>query len=307
MAREHLRSTTVTAPITFSTGFHDRAAHRRRDAAWLEQAWHDARCQVLVTSPSGIRTRDGAPAWLSASAAPSGERYFLGLDEQDGPRFVVRIDGEDDGSSTAGLRELAATADPETTSWLCHAVALSQWHATHQHCPRCGHATQVAVAGAERRCPDDGSVHFPRVDPAVIVLVTDAAGRALLGRHESWPAGRFSTLAGFVEPGETAEEAVRREVYEEASIRVHDVRLLVTQPWPFPASLMIGAAATARDAADPVADGDELSEVRWFTHDELTEEVAAGRVRVPGFISISRWLIDRWYGSEVPDEGIGWG
>src|SRR4051812_42449558 len=307
MAGEHLRSASVTAPITFSAGFHDRAAHRRSDACWLESAWHDSRCLVLVTSSAGIRVDEGAPAWLSVSAVPAGERYFLGVDAQDGPRFVVRIDGDDDGYPTAGLRELAAIASAESASWMCHAVALSQWHATHQHCPRCGRATEVAAAGAERRCPSDGSVHFPRVDPAVIVLVTDPAGRVLLGRQESWPAGRFSTLAGFVEPGETAEQAVRREVLEEASIRVNDVRLLVTQPWPFPSSLMIGAAATAQDAAAPVPDGDELSEVRWFTRDELTEEVAAGRVRVPGFISISRWLIDSWYGSEVPDDGVGWG
>jgi NAD+ diphosphatase len=140
----------------------------------------------------------------------------------------------------------------------------------------------------------------------VIVLVTDAQDRALLGRQDVWPAGRFSTLAGFVEPGETAEQAVRREVAEEAGVIVEDVRLLATQPWPFPSSLMIAATAVADGSPDPRPDGVELAEVRWFSRDELAESVASGALAVPGQISISRWLIDGWYGGRLPDDGAGW-
>jgi NAD+ diphosphatase len=138
------------------------------------------------------------------------------------------------------------------------------------------------------------------------VLVTDAGDRALLGRQDAWPLGRFSTLAGFVEPGESAEQAVVREVAEEASVAVDEVALVATQPWPFPSSLMVGAVAVAREASEPHPDGDELAEVRWFSRAELHDAVLDGSVMVPGPLSISRWLIDRWYGGELPDDRLGW-
>jgi NAD+ diphosphatase len=149
-------------------------------------------------------------------------------------------------------------------------------------------------------------MHFPRVDPAVIVLVTDDHDRALLGRQAAWPVGRFSTLAGFVEPGESAEQAVVREVAEEAGVDVTGVTLVGTQPWPFPSSLMLGAVATAGPDQQPRPDGDELAEVRWFSRDDLHDAVASGSVMVPGSISISRWLIDRWFQGDLPDDRRGW-
>ncbi len=130
--------------------------------------------------------------------------------------------------------------------------------------------------------------------------------RALLGRQEVWPAGRFSTLAGFVEPGETAEQAVRREVAEEAGIEVDEVRLRATQPWPFPSSLMIAATAVAVGSPDPRPDGVELAEVRWFSREELAESVATGEIAVPGLISISRWLINGWFGGHLVEDEETW-
>lgn len=294
--------------IAFVSVVHERGVDRRNDEGWLAAAWDDAgsRSLIVVGSEVQVDPASGAPRWLPTAQVPAGERYLLGVDADGVARFAVRADIELKDVAAKGLRELAATASADDTAWLCHAVALAQWHGTHTHCPRCGSRTHLSAAGAERRCPQDGSAHFPRVDPAVIVLVTDARDRALLGRQGSWPAGRFSTLAGFVEPGESAEQAVRREVAEEAGVVVGEVKLLATQPWPFPSSLMIAAAAVVQGTLDPHPDGDELAEARWFSREELAGSVASGDVVVPGSISISRWLIDRWFGGDLPDDGAGW-
>ena len=168
---------------------------------------------------------------------------------------------------------------------------MAEWHRTHGHCPRCGAATVVESAGWVRRCPVDGSSHFPRTDPAVIVLISDPSGdRALLGRQPSWPAGRYSCLAGFVEPGESAEAAVVREVREEAGVTVTDVRAAGSQPWPFPQSLMMGFTAVADPEAEPVTSDDELEDVRWFSRDD----VRAGAIIPPGPISIANRLVAGW-------------
>lgn len=295
-------------PLAFAGTGHDRAAHRRGDDAWLAEAWHAEATRVLtvVSGSAEVSGPVGALAWRSPATSPDGERYLLGVDAGGVARFAVRVDEAPQGAELRGLRELAAQLPADESAWACHAVALAQWHTTHRHCPRCGAPTEVAAAGAERRCPEDGSSHFPRVDPAVIMLVTDDRDRALLGRHVSWPEGRFSTLAGFVEPGESAEQAVRREVSEEAGLSVGEVQLLATQPWPFPSSLMLGAVARAPGLPEPRPDGDELAEARWFTRDELRDAVASGAVMVSGPVSISRWLIDRWYGGDLPDDGAGW-
>jgi NAD+ diphosphatase len=279
---------------------------RRDDAAWLDEQWQHPASRVVVVHAGQIGAASDA-WWLHPSSAPPGDRYLLGVDADGCARFALDASEpfESDAAGT-GLREAAATASAEDAAWLCHAVALSQWHSTHTHCPRCGTPTVVTGAGATRRCPADGSMHFPRVDPAVIVLVTDDHDRALLGRQAAWPVGRFSTLAGFVEPGESAEQAVVREVAEEAGVDVTGVTLVGTQPWPFPSSLMLGAVATAGPEQQPRPDGDELAEVRWFSRDELHDAVASGSVMVPGPISISRWLIDRWFQGDLPDDRKGW-
>lgn len=287
---------------------HHRAVERRNDDFWLREAWHDPATRVLVVSGSEVLVEPTteAPRWLATGDAPAGERYLLGVDESGRARFAVRTQDELADGQSKGLRALAATVSPPESGWLCHAVALAQWHAAHTHCPRCGTPTQPSTGGAERRCPRDGSAHFPRVDPAIIVLVTDADDRALLGRQHAWPVGRFSTLAGFVEPGEAAEQAVRREVLEEATVVVDSVHLLASQPWPFPSSLMLAAEAQVLGSPDAAPDGDELAEVRWFSRNDLSSAVVQGDVMVPGRLSISRWLIERWYGGELPDDGAGW-
>lgn len=287
---------------------HERAVEYRHDEQGLQQLWDDPESRALVVAGGEVQIVEDsrAPEWLPTVSTPPGERYLLGVDASNHARFAVRVAAGAPLEPSSGLRELAGVLNAPELGWVCHAVALSQWHAVHQHCPRCGTATEVSAAGAERRCPADGSTHFPRVDPAVIVLVTDAEDRALLGRQHAWPAGRFSTLAGFVEPGETAEQAVEREVAEEAAILVGDVRLLATQPWPFPSSLMIAATAVVAGSPEPVADGVELAEARWFSRADLEEAVAAGEVSVPGLVSISRWLINGWFGGSLPDDDEGW-
>lgn len=294
--------------LAFASHEHDRAVDRRRDAGWLRQQWAQTTNRVLVVSGSEIEVDPvtGDPLWLAPDSAPEGEHYLLGLDEGGGAVFACHVAEPRSTSVHRGLRELGITAPQGDVHWLCHAVALAQWHATHTHCPRCGARTEVDAAGAERRCPVDGTAHFPRVDPAVIMLITDDEDRALLGHQATWPNGRYSTLAGFVEPGETAEQAVRREVAEEAGVDVLEVRLVATQPWPFPSSLMIGATGRVAGTPVPRPDGEEMAEVRWFSRDELRAEVAAESVMVPGPISISRWLIDRWFGDELPDQQAGW-
>jgi NAD+ diphosphatase len=184
------------------------------------------------------------------------------------------------------------------------------WHGRHRFCGVCGGPTASADAGHVRRCARCDARHFPRTDPAVIVLVADAArdgdpaGEAcLLGSAPGWPDGMYSTLAGFVEPGESLEEAVRREVWEEAGVRVGAARYDSSQPWPFPQSLMLGFTAQAEPGAARGAvrvDGVELRDARWFTRAELDEALAAGRVRLPSPLSIARRLIDGWRGGAAP-------
>ena len=298
----------VERPLALTTSAHNRAVEHRRDAEWMRRQWSSAKTRVLLVVGSDIEV-DAAhrlPLWVPPSEAPSGEIYLLGIDEHGSARFAVHAPGERPGARYGGLRELGLAAGDHEAGWLCHAVALAQRHSAHGHCARCGGPTVVEAGGAERRCPADGSLHFPRVDPAVIALVTDDQDRALLGRQAMWPEGRYSTLAGFVEPGETAEQAVAREVAEEAGIAVIDVSLVATQPWPFPSSLMIGARARVAGAPVPRPDGDELVDARWFTRSELEHAVANETVMVPGPISISRWLIDGWFGGELPDDRAGW-
>lgn len=182
------------------------------------------------------------------------------------------------------------------------AVALAAWHARHPRCPRCGEPTEVVDGGWVRRCPADRSLHYPRTDPAVIMAVVDAADRILLGHATHWPEGRFSTLAGYVEPGEPLEAAVRREVLEETGIRVGEVTYVGSQPWPFPASLMLGYLARVVDGAPTTVrvDGVELSAARFFTRAELAAALGAGTVRLPMRSSIARALIEHWFGSPLP-------
>jgi NAD+ diphosphatase len=213
------------------------------------------------------------------------------------PWFAVRARTD----SAVDLRPAADGLDPVERAAALTAVALDNWHATHECCPRCGGRTVPERAGWMRRCPADGSEHFPRTDPAVIVLVVDDGQRALLGRRAVWPPGWYSTLAGFVEPGETFEQAVVREVAEEAGVvvPVTGVDYRATQPWPFPSSVMI--AFTARTHAQSSRpDGEEIAETMWVSREEFRAAAEAGQLRIPPRISVAHHLIADWFGQAIP-------
>ena len=265
----------------------DRAAHRRSDPDWLDAAW--ARSRVLVVHEGrALAAVDGEPRLLLVEGrdAPAGERFFLG-DDGDTAYFAVGAPLPPGRAVT--LRDVGAQLDDSDAGLLTHAVALTNWHATHVRCPRCGAPTEVAAAGHVRRCTADGTDHFPRVDPAVIMLVHDGGNRVVLGRAPGWPDGRHSVLAGFVEPGESLEQAVAREVAEEVGLAVTGLRYVASQPWPFPSSLMVAFTARA-DYAELRVDPTELASAGWFTR----ADVLAGVVGLPSAVSIARRLLDDW-------------
>ena len=288
----------------------DRDAGHRSDPDWLAAAWADPATRVL-------RLRDGRAAVVGEPPRldlagrpelPEDRRVFLGTFE--GVAYFAALEeGLDTGDEHAprylGLREVGARLPALDAGLVVHAVSLANWHATHTHCPRCGAVTVPENAGHTRRCPVDGSEHYPRTDAAVIMLVLDADDRLLLGRQTTWPEGRFSTLAGFVEPGESLEAAVRREVHEECGIEIGTVTYLGSQPWPFPSSLMLGFSAQALTTEVHRNDG-EIAEARWYTRDALLADIGTGRLHVSPSISISRRLIEHWYGEPLPHNAEGW-
>ncbi|MDT4942610.1 MAG: diphosphatase [Pseudonocardiales bacterium] len=289
----------------------DRVAHRRTDAAWLAEAWERGRVVPISRKSAFPVTADGRVEQRPSAAAGDGPRRLLGVVD-DVPVFSVTADPDGDNWQT--LREFGARADDLDAGLVVCAVALEQWHQRHTHCPRCGADTVETQAGWTRACVADGSQHFPRTDPAVIMLIHDGADRALLGRGKEWGEGRFSTLAGFVEPGESLEAAVAREVHEEVGVRIRDIRYLASQPWPFPASLMLGFIARLAGNPEINLDPVEMAEAGWFTRDEVrsardwtdgavsSDERGANEVTrlraIPPRLSISRYLIDAWLAGE---------
>jgi NAD+ diphosphatase len=269
----------------------DRDAAAREDDGVLAAAWPTA--QVLVVDNGQALVSDDGPALvlLPSSDAPEGDRLYLGRDEDSAYFAVAGALPRRSGARPVGLRDVGALLGDRDAGLLVHAVGLANWHATHTHCPRCGAPTLPARGGAVRRCTADGSEHFPRTDPAVIMLVTDGGDRVVLGRQAVWPPGRYSTLAGFVEPGESAEQAVVREVQEETGLAVRDVVYRSSQPWPFPASLMLGFRAVCDGDGEPVPRDGELEDARWFTRDELR---TGGALLLPPPVSIAWRLIDDW-------------
>ncbi|HEX6338863.1 MAG TPA: NAD(+) diphosphatase [Jiangellaceae bacterium] len=286
-------------PLALTRSVVDRAGDRRRDERWLADAWADHRTRVLVVAGGTAPMADGHLVLVCPSEAPEGERFLLGVDHDGIAHFAVALAGPHPDARAVGLRQASLSLDDRDGGLLVHAIALANWHATHGHCSRCGAPTQVAEAGHLRRCPEDGSEHHPRTDPVIIVLVVDDADRCLLGRHPDWPPGRYSTLAGFVEPGETPEQAVAREVCEETRVTVTSCTYAGSQPWPFPSNLMLGFYGRAA-GEEPKPDGEEISDARWFSRADLAAAIEAGEVVAPPSVAISRRLIEGWYGSDLP-------
>lgn len=283
-----------------SRAAHDRAGIRRRDTDWLASVWESA--QVLVVDPEYtvpiVETADGPRLqWRPTSTVDSANGHvFLGA--QDATAYaVVRGPSDLHADQWLGLREVGADLPEMEAGLLVEAIALAHWHDRHIFCGRCGGETAIEQAGWVRRCPD-GHEQFPRTDPAVIMLVHDGDDRCVLGRQSVWPPGRFSILAGFVEPGESAEAAVVREVMEEVGIAVTDVRYTGSQPWPFPGSLMLGF--TARVSGDPTLhiDNDEIAEAYWLTKSEVAEQPEFRRLPPP--LSIAHRIITDWLDGVLP-------
>lgn len=295
-------------PYVFAGPGMDRLATRRNDDAWLAASLLAPETRfVPMQGVHNIVVRDGdKPRALildQTEAKPlltwARDRVFLG--EVDGRLcFALLLDeavplprGE-----RGDLRQLGVLMDDVELALLGYSRALAYWHLQHLYCGHCGAATVSMQAGHERRCPVCGTQQFPRLDPAIIVLVTHGE-RCLLGRQASWPPKRYATLAGFVEPGESLEAAVRREVHEETDVRVGKVVYQGSQPWPFPSSLMLGFRAVAETTGIHCRDG-ELEHAVWFSRDELIAEVSAGRLLLSPSRSISYRLIRGWF-EEHPD------
>lgn len=294
------------APIALSMHAHNRVALHRTDEAWLDQAWADPDTRVLLLDGGRLLVDEDAPdptiTWVTPDRAPAGTRILLGVaGDRDAVRFAVLVDEVPAGMRPEILRAFVQTLDADEADLVLHAVALGEWHRGHLHCPRCGGLLEVKEAGHLKVCTQCGRHQFPRTDPAVIMVVTDDEDRCLLGRQPQWPEGRYSTLAGFVEPGESLEHAVAREVGEEVGVEVGEVSYFGNQPWPFPASLMVGFFAKARTTEINV-DGAEIQHARWFTREEMRAEAEAGTLILPGGISISRSLVETWYGGPLPGQ-----
>jgi len=293
-------------PTLFHGQFLDRRAELREDPQWVFAARSDPETRYLLgTGATQLVTGGGS---LEVAFLPGGHPLVAAARDDDltllgwfrGARCVLVELREaaatlelPSGTELRELRPLAPLLPPDSASLLAYARALGLWKARHRFCGTCGAPNLPARAGHVMRCSRAGcgSETFPRLDPAIIVLVTDPSGeRALLGRQASWPAGRYSTIAGFVEPGESLEDAVVREVAEETGVQVSEVAYDSSQPWPFPSSLMLGFLAVASTDAITLRDG-ELEDARWFTR----ADVAAGHPALPPAGAISARLIDAWY------------
>jgi len=290
----------------------DRIAHRRTDAAWLAERLVDEatgfvpvwRGRSLVAWGQEAR----AVAWDArqvAACAPRVPPVLLGQEVSGRVWFALGLEPEwSPGDHLSGeenrfvdLRRIALRLSAPDAGLLAYARAMVHWHETHCFCGACGTATRTTEAGWLRTCenPACGRQHFPRTDPAVIMRITQD-DRVLLARQASWPERWYSVLAGFVEPGERLQDAVRREVAEEVGLQLHEVRYAGSQPWPFPASLMLGFTARARDATICL-DGEELEDARWFTREQIRQGVRDETLRLSPRSSISRWLLDAWLGT----------
>lgn len=280
--------------LPFSGTAFDRAGHLRTDEHWLAGALKEPSSRVLelcLAAKVPVLAK-GELSWIALDADDPRELVFLGLDGAGAALFSVDIgDDEPEGSKFAHMRDVAMSLPEADAAAAIEAIALTSWHRRHRHCAVCGAATTANEAGHTRHCPSCDAEHYPRMDPAVIMLVTDGEA-CVLGRRIGAPEGRWSTLAGYVEPGEAPEAAVAREVYEESGLLVTEVHYRGSQPWPFPSSLML--AFEARAPRLPLVVSSEHQEVRWFTRDEVAEGLDTETITIPPPISAGHHLIKSW-------------
>jgi NAD+ diphosphatase len=324
---ERARVQAVADPNAFTGAALDRGGDRQRqDAAWVAAQYADPKARALVAGSAGIRLTDGHLALTPLAALDDAARaLLLGRDER-GPVFAYDEEppsaepvvpplvgaggrrGEPPASADGdrvALREAVALLPQAEGGLVAYATALLNWHRRHRFCAVCGAPSDVDWGGLVRTCPRCGASHYPRTDPVVIMLVSDG-DRVLLGRQPSWPTGRYSALAGFVAPGESLEEAVAREVFEETRVRIGRPVYMASQPWPFPASLMLGFHAPWRDG-EPDAGEEELQDARWFDRAHVAEAARddtdagwgtpgepGGELILPPRLAIARRLVEDW-------------
>jgi NAD+ diphosphatase len=294
----------------------DRDYLSRTRPELFDELWADPSTRVIAMHAGQVLLGDDA---ASASlklhpveAVPSAQlRVYLGKTtdasetEPVGTPVVLAVLGDNsasqlqpDASAWHTLRKSGLGLSDRDTGIFTQALAIANWHQTHVHCPRCGTPTVVEQGGWVRRCFADDTELYPRTDPAIIVAVTDAKDRILLGSQGVWEHNRWSILAGFVEPGESLNAAVIREMFEEAGVVVEHPKYLGSQAWPFPYSLMLGFSATlSPNSPEHIADGIEIEKLRWFSREEIAAEAA--ELKLPARISIARAIIERWYGGEL--------
>ncbi|MEJ6573777.1 MAG: NAD(+) diphosphatase [Actinomycetes bacterium] len=294
----------------------DRSGELRLKPDELSRLWKDARILHFASGKFRVTQNYQLDYQSAAQIAQHrnekefayGEELFLGIDN--GISYFAWCSNALDFESFETLenyqtlRTLGDFLSQLEMGLAIHSQAIANWHHTHQFCARCGAPTLSANGGSLRKCSTDGSEHYPRTDGAVIVLVKDEKDRVLLGRQKIWPEKRFSCFAGFVEPGESFEQTVLREVFEESGIKVDEITYLGSQPWPFPASIMISFSALATNPAAAKADGEEIEEILWLTREEMREAIANQSLTLPPGMSVARKMIEFWYekkGADVRD------
>ena len=284
---------------TLASGALDRVSDQRKDVGWVAQGLDNGHVHLVWQNRVAVVGDKASPTrWTSAQKLRGdfgpvllgildGEPHYV-LDVSHAPQSEVENMLHEDAMLT-GLREVSAVLHVDHANLLAFASGITTWHKRSRFCGVCGSDTEVHDAGHMRRCPTCKAEHFPHTDPAVIMLVHDGGNRCALGRQKIWPAGMYSTLAGFVEPGESLEDAVAREVLEEVNLVVDEVTYHSSQPWPFPQSIMLGFHALAT-SGDPVANPVEIEHAQWFTADEIRR----GAVKHPPKTAISGMLLHTW-------------